>query len=227
MSPLELQTYGMDEKDEESTVDIAAQVVCVPDILRQELGSAICSVPVAVVLSEKDPSALAVQVPVTCSEPVTGAELHSKPNVDRSNWPSTLRHDDATFQVPVKSPPHGVRTAQASGVVLGLPPVADPPIPLTAPVFAPPVAAAPPVVAAVLTTDEPPVAMASAPPVAAVPPVSSSTFNFGPQATVESNAAKGRNVSPVFNEYVIPRWTAAGSKRLKVPSLSRIPRVPA
>lgn len=197
----ELQTYGMEEK----VVHIGAspaQSVCVPDTLRHELGSAMCSTPVAVVLSENVPFALAVQVPVTCSEPVTGAESHSKPNDLKSNWPSTLRHDDVTFQVPTKSPPHGVRTGHESGVVVGLPPVAAPPIPLTAPVFAPPAVNAPPVEVSVLTmADEPPVAVvAESPPVAAVPPVSSNTLTFGPQATAGINAAMGRNASAVFNE---------------------------
>ena len=102
----------------------------VDEITRHEDASVNCSLPVVVVLSEYVPSELAVHVPVTWREPVTGADGHPAPTDAKSRSPVTLRHDDVTVQDPTTSPPHGATLEQAP---------AAPPLPER-----PPVATAPP-----------------------------------------------------------------------------------
>src|SRR5262245_35634412 len=84
-----------------------SQVVVVPEIIRHAAGNVICSVPEVVVLSEYVVFALAVNVPVTCRDPVTGAGGQFKPANVRSRLPLTFRHDDITVHVPGKLPPQG------------------------------------------------------------------------------------------------------------------------
>jgi hypothetical protein len=55
---------------------------------------------------------LAVNVPVTASDPVTGAVGQPAPTSDRSNVPLTVRHDDITVQAPATSPPQAVTLGQ-------------------------------------------------------------------------------------------------------------------
>ena len=71
-----------------------------------------CSSPDVVVSSEYVPSALAVHVPVTWRDPVTGADGQPAPTSDRSSAPATFRHDDVTVQVPTTLPPQGVTLEQ-------------------------------------------------------------------------------------------------------------------
>jgi hypothetical protein len=84
-----------------------SHVIGVDDSTRHEEFSVNCSCPVVVVPSVYVPSALAVQVPVTWSDPVTGADEHpdANPKFDKSSIPETLRHDDATFQLATTFPP--------------------------------------------------------------------------------------------------------------------------
>jgi hypothetical protein len=122
-----------------------------------------CSVPVVVVPSTNVPSALAVQVPVTCRVPVTCPVGHDKANrACMSNSPDRLRQAEATVQVPVTTPPHGVTlavgvhdTPPPAPPLLELPPVCPPLLelpPLPVPPFpvTPPLPEEPPVFAVVL-----------------------------------------------------------------------------
>src|SRR5580765_1949314 len=86
--------------------------------------------PVVTVLSVYVPLALAVQVPVTCSDPVTGTVLHPRLASMTSMSPDSARHDDVTVQVPTTEPPQAVPPGQFGGA---------PPAPVV-----PPVALAPP-----------------------------------------------------------------------------------
>jgi hypothetical protein len=79
---------------------------------RHEGANVNCSSPEVVVLSKYVPSALAVNVPVTCRDPVTGAVGHPAPNDAKSRLPVTFRHDDVTVQVPTTMPPQGVTLGQ-------------------------------------------------------------------------------------------------------------------
>jgi hypothetical protein len=97
-----------------------SQVTGVDEMTRHDGPNVNCSSPDVIVLSEDVPSALAVHVPVTWRDPVTGAEGHPAPTNDRSKVPVTLRHDDITAQVPTTLPPQGVTLEQD-------PPVAPPP----------------------------------------------------------------------------------------------------
>ena len=89
-----------------------SQVTGVDEMTRQTGASVNCSSPVVVVSSEYVPSALAVNVPVTCSDPVTGADGQPAPTSDRSRSPLTFRHDDVTVQVPTTLPPQAVTLGQ-------------------------------------------------------------------------------------------------------------------
>lgn len=89
-----------------------SQVTGVDEITRQDGPSVNCSSPVVVVLSVYVPSALAVNVPVTASEPVTGADGQPAPTSERSSVPLTLRQDDATVHVPTTLPAQGVTLGQ-------------------------------------------------------------------------------------------------------------------
>ena len=73
-----------------------------------------CSVPDVVVSSVYVPSELRVHVPVTCRDPVTGADEQpaAKPNIERSSSPDTFRHDDVAVHVPTRLPPQGVPLEQ-------------------------------------------------------------------------------------------------------------------
>ena len=69
---------------------------------------------------------MAVQVPVTCKDPVTGAVAQPAPIAIMFRFPLTFRHDAVTFQVPTTLPPQPVTFEQAE-----LPPVpAVPPLPV-------------------------------------------------------------------------------------------------
>jgi hypothetical protein len=85
---------------------MSVQVVVVPEIVRHGAGNESTSVPVVVVLSVTDPPDLAIHVPDTCNEPVTGADVHPTPSDVRSAWPLTFKHP-AALQVPTKLPPQG------------------------------------------------------------------------------------------------------------------------
>ena len=98
----------------------------VDEITRHEGPSVNCSSPVVSVSSTYVPSALAVNVPVTVSEPVTGADGHPAATRVRSSVPLTLRHEDATVQVPTRLPPHAVTFGQEGAPV--------PPAPVAPPV---------------------------------------------------------------------------------------------
>src|SRR5678810_258311 len=89
-----------------------SQVTGVDEITRHPGASANCTLPVVVVSSAYVPFALAVNVPVTCRDPVTGVDGQPAPTSDRSRSPLTVRHDDVTVQVPTTSPPHADTLAQ-------------------------------------------------------------------------------------------------------------------
>lgn len=78
--------------------------------------------------SAYDPSELAVHVPETWRDPVTGAEVHPKPTYDRSSAPDTIRHDEVAFQVPTRLPPHGAGSVHEAGAPLLLPLEAELPL---------------------------------------------------------------------------------------------------
>src|SRR5689334_17958093 len=112
-----------------------SQVTGVDEITRHEGASVNRSSPVVIVSSVYVPSALAVNVPVTASEPVTGAVGQPAPTSDRSREPLTVRQDDATVQLPTTSPPHAVTSGHDAPPPLppvpALPPVpVDPPSPV-------------------------------------------------------------------------------------------------
>ena len=88
------------------------QVTGVDEMTRHEGPSVNCSAPVVSVLSVYVPSALAVQVPLTCSVPVTGAVGQPAPTSERSRLPLTFRHDDVTVQAPTRFPPQAVTFGQ-------------------------------------------------------------------------------------------------------------------
>src|SRR3954447_20326320 len=102
------------------------QVTGVDEITRHEGANVNCSWPVVVVSSEYVPSALAVNVPVTASVPVTGAVGQPAPTSVRSSEPLTVRHDDATVQAPTTLPPHDMALGQ------GVPPLPVPAVPVVA-----------------------------------------------------------------------------------------------
>src|SRR5579863_584377 len=114
-----------------------SQVTGVDEMTRHEDPNVNCSAPEVSVSSEYVPSALTVQVPVTCRDPVTGADGQPAPTRERSRLPVTFRQDDVTVQVPTRSPPHAV----TFGHEVPTPPVPEIPPELTAP----PVPGVPPV----------------------------------------------------------------------------------
>lgn len=107
--------------------DIPSQVTGADEITRHFGAKVKCSSPVVIVLSRYVPSDLAVNVPVTAKEPVIGAEQPGAPTGDKSKVSLTARHEDATCQVPVTSPPQGDTLAQDAPP---LPPVELPPVEL-------------------------------------------------------------------------------------------------
>jgi hypothetical protein len=132
------------------------QLVWVEEITRHDGAKVKCSSPVVIVLSVYVPSALAVQLPVTCSEPTTGAVGHPAPTNDKSRLPLILRHDEVTFQVPTKLPPQAVTFEQVAPI--------PPPPKLT---FAPACSPLP----ALLTPDAPPLPRAPPLPVGLAEPL--------------------------------------------------------
>ena len=84
-----------------------SQVTGVDEMTRHEGASVNCSSPDVIVSSEYVPLALAVNVPVTWRDPVTGADGQLAPATVRSSAPATLRQDDVTVQVPTTSPAAG------------------------------------------------------------------------------------------------------------------------
>jgi hypothetical protein len=145
-----------------------AQVTGVEEITRHEGSNVNVSVPVVVVLSEYVPSELAVHVPVTSRDPVTGADEQSMPINDTSSSPVTFRHDDVTFQVPTTLPLQGVTFGQSTGWLL--PPLpALPPLPGDPPFAFEPPLELPPVPPALPPLELPPVPPAPPPP--ELPPV--------------------------------------------------------
>jgi hypothetical protein len=116
---------------------------------RQSGASGHVKEPVVVVASVYVPSDLAVHVPVTWRDPVTGTV--GQPRLDNvmSMSPDKVRHEDVTVQVPTTSPPQDSPLGQllvAPPLPL-LPPVArEPPLPVLPPVARePPLAVLPPV----------------------------------------------------------------------------------
>ena len=109
-----------------------SQLTWVDEMTRHEGANVNCSSPEVIVLSEYVPSALAVHVPDTWSDPVTGTDGQPAPASDRSSWPLTLRQDDVTVQAPAALPPHGATLEQAAGPPPLLPP-APPVFPLLPP----------------------------------------------------------------------------------------------
>src|SRR5690242_14671012 len=105
-----------------------SHVTGVDEITRQEGANVSRSSPVVVVPSVYVPSACAVHVPVTTSEPLIGANRQPVPTNCKSSWPLTVKQDDAAVQVPTISPPHAVPFEQE-------PP--PPPTPLLPPAPAP------------------------------------------------------------------------------------------
>ena len=89
-----------------------SQVTGVDEMTRHEGASVNCSSPDVIVSSEYVPSALAVNVPVTARDPVTGADGQLAPATVRSSAPATFRQDDVTVQVPTTLPPQGVTLGQ-------------------------------------------------------------------------------------------------------------------
>src|SRR4051794_11780568 len=92
-----------------------SQVTGVDEITRHDGPSVNCSVPDVTVASVVVPSAFAVHVPLTWSEPVTGAvgQAAASPTRVRSSVPLTERHDDVTVHVPTRSPPQAVPSGQS------------------------------------------------------------------------------------------------------------------
>jgi hypothetical protein len=82
---------------------------------------------------------LAVRLPFTWSEPVTGAVEQLRLTAVGSSVPLTVRHDDTTFQVPTTLPPQVFPFEQDAGPppapVLPPVPVVCPPLPPVPPVF--------------------------------------------------------------------------------------------
>src|SRR6478735_8527430 len=105
--------------------DTPSHVTAVEEITRHDGASVKCSSPVVVVSSKYVPSALAVKVPVTESEPVIGAEQPGAPTGERSRLSLTAKHEDATRQVPVTSPPQADTLVQTEPA---LPPAELPPV---------------------------------------------------------------------------------------------------
>jgi len=108
---------------------MSSHLIMVPESRKHPAGNFISTLPVVVVPSVYVPSAFAVKVPVTLSDPaaVTGLQLEiSSPAAPMSRALAlNLRHDDVTFQVPTTLPPHAVTLAQPPVV----PPVPAPEVP--------------------------------------------------------------------------------------------------
>jgi hypothetical protein len=68
--------------------------------------------PVVMLSSVYVPSPLAVHVPVTWREPVTGTVVQPRLARETSMSPERARHDDATVQLPMTEPPQGVALGQ-------------------------------------------------------------------------------------------------------------------
>ena len=110
-----------------------SQVTGTDEIVMQELSSGNVMDPVVVVLSAYVPSDLAVQVPVTLRDPVTGTVWQPMPTENTFMLPDKLRHDPVTFQVPTKSPPQGDTLVQLVAPPDWLPPL--PPLLVAPPEF--------------------------------------------------------------------------------------------
>ncbi len=80
-------------------------MIGVDDNTRHDAANVNCSLPDVVVLSEYVPSELAVHVPDTWSDPVTGSDAQLVFSNDRSSTPDTWRQEDIAVQVPTTSPP--------------------------------------------------------------------------------------------------------------------------
>src|SRR6186713_1138157 len=94
--------------------EIPWQVTGAEEITRHDDPNVKCASPVVIVSSEYVPSALAVNTPVTASDPVIGAEQPGAPTGDRSSVSLNARQEDATCQVPSRSPPQADTLAQAA-----------------------------------------------------------------------------------------------------------------
>ena len=78
-----------------------SHVTCVDEIVRHEGASANCSWPEVVVSSEDVPSALAVNVPVTCRVPVSGVDGQPAPASDRRwGWSGRQMLDELGLESP-------------------------------------------------------------------------------------------------------------------------------
>ena len=115
-------------------MEIFSQATSVDEIDRHEGASGNLIEPVVVVPSLYVPSLLAVQVPVTSSEPVTGTVLHPRLARVTSMSPDKVRHDDITFHVPTTEPPQGVAVEHFGGPCVPPDPLPeDPPLPVVPP----------------------------------------------------------------------------------------------
>src|SRR5690348_14200230 len=105
-----------------------SQVVVVPESIKHPAGSSRSAEPVVVVPSVYEPLDVAVQVPVTVSEPFSVTFLQllgSSPAIEMSRLLlDSFRHDELTVQVPVTSPPQAETLVQEPEPppVLELPP---------------------------------------------------------------------------------------------------------
>src|SRR5580704_5425031 len=170
------------------------QVTGVDEMTRHAGDNVSCSVPVVVVASVYVPSGLAVQAPVTWRDPLTGAEGQPAPTNVRSRSPVTWRHDELTFQVPIRLPPQAVTLEQDPPCVPPpeLPPAA-PPVPLAALPPVPPAEELPPV------PDSPPAPEPQAPEIipAATPNAKTTDCTFiGGGSFEQVLARRPRGLSP-------------------------------
>ena len=138
-----------------------SQLVGVEEITRHEASNVICSSPDVTVLSVQVPLALAVHVPITWREPVTGADGQPAPTNDRSSAPVTVRHVDVTVQLPTTSPPQGSTLEHADASVGWFvpappPPLREPPFPIEPPLELPPLRVPPPLPALLSVLPAPP-----------------------------------------------------------------------
>jgi hypothetical protein len=114
---------------------ILAQATFTDEIDRHESSSGKVAEPVVTVSSVYLPLSLAVQVPVTSRDPVTGTVLQPKLARETSMSPDRVKQEDFTFQVPTTLPPQVWTSGQLAGWLV----VPEPPPPALPPLPAPPV----------------------------------------------------------------------------------------
>jgi hypothetical protein len=115
--------------------EIPSHEIWVPERFKHPAGSPTWTLPVVVVPSVYVPLALAVQVPLTLSEPVSVTFLQADGSSPAAPMSRLLllkfRHDELTFQVPTTSPPQAVTLGQDD-------PPPPPPVPVVPPLELPP-----------------------------------------------------------------------------------------